>query len=75
MTQCERVLAYIEKHGSITSAEAFEQLGCARLASRINDIKRRGHEIVKVWVTAPNRYGETVRFARYSIKKVGELNG
>ena len=71
MTQCERVLAYIEKHGSITSAEAFEQLGCARLASRINDLRHMGHDIVTTKVRSENRYGEIVYYARYTINKAG----
>lgn len=42
MTQCEKVLAYIERHGSITSWQAFEDLGITRLSGRIHDLTQRG---------------------------------
>lgn len=42
-TQCERILEYITEFGSITTLEAFKDLGCTRLASRICDLKRKGY--------------------------------
>ena len=63
--QTKRVLAYIDKHGSITQDEAKEALGVARLASRIWDIRHSGIEIRKEMVTGKNRFGEPVAFARY----------
>lgn len=42
MTQKERVLDYIDRFGSITQKEAFEDLGCMRLAARIADIEADG---------------------------------
>lgn len=67
-TQCERVLAYIEDFGSITSLQAMQDLGCMRLASRINDLKRMGYPVRKRSAKAENRYGETVYFAEYYIE-------
>ena len=63
--QTQRVLAYIDKHGSITQDEAKEALGVARLASRIWDIRASGIEIQKELVTGKNRFGEPTRYARY----------
>ena len=63
--QKERILAYMERHGSITQKEASEHLGVARLASRVNDLRRAGHPIVSEVETGKNRYGETTRWARY----------
>ena len=40
VSQCERILDYIEKNGSITQIDALREFGCMRLASRISDIKR-----------------------------------
>lgn len=65
MTQNDRVLAYIDKFGSITQREALNVLGVARLASRVNDLRREGHPIVTEVVTGKNRYGEPTRWARY----------
>ena len=45
--QCDRVIEYIKSHGSITSLEAIEQIGVARLASRICDLKKAGWNIEK----------------------------
>lgn len=73
-TQCERVLDYINDFGSITSLQAMRDIGCMRLASRINDLKRMGYPVRKRSVKAVNRYGETVYFAEYYIE--GErING
>lgn len=44
MTQCEKVLDYMSRVGSITQYEAMQYFGCARLASRINDLRRMGHD-------------------------------
>lgn len=67
MTQNEMVLAYMKDNGSITPRQAVDELGCMRLGARIWDLKRRGVKINKVMVTSSNRFGNDVRFARYSI--------
>ena len=67
VTQCDLVLEFMAANGSITPVEALDELGCMRLASRISDLKRMGHSIRKEMVEKKNRFGETVRFARYSI--------
>lgn len=40
--QSARVLAYIVKHGGITSMDAFRDLGITRLSARIWDLRRAG---------------------------------
>lgn len=45
MTQNEMILAYLEKYGSITQAEAMASIGCYRLGARIWELKRRGVKI------------------------------
>ena len=42
MNQRERVLDYMERHGSITSLEAVNDLGVMELPRRICDLKERG---------------------------------
>lgn len=68
-TQCQRILKYIEDFGSITSLQAMQDLGCMRLASRINDLKKMGLPIKKRTASANNRYGEKVYFAEYYIEE------
>lgn len=68
MSQCERILKYMQDFGSITTLDAVKDLGCLRLASRIYDLKRQGHNIADKPETGKNRYGESVRYKRYYLK-------
>ena len=42
MTQCERILAYLDEHGSITRAEAMSECGIANFTARVSDLRRDG---------------------------------
>ena len=66
-TQAERVLAYIEKFGSITQYEALQDLGVMRLASRISDLRKLGYPIQGESVAVKNRFEETCYVKRYSL--------
>lgn len=66
MTQCERVSQYMDDFGSITTWEAYRDLGVTRLASRIHDLRCAGMLIKAENCTGKNRYGECVRYTRYS---------
>lgn len=66
MTQKERIVQYLDDFGSITTMEAFSDLGITRLASRIHELVRNGMPIKKEMVSSKNRYGEEVHFMRYS---------
>lgn len=67
MTQRERVLNYVREYGSITSLEAFRDIGCTRLSAVIFDLKAEGHQFEKEWETKKNRWGDNVSFARYKL--------
>lgn len=67
MTQCEMVLDYMQKFGSISTYEAFMDLGCTRLSSRINDLKNQGYFIKSGFEKRKNRFGKTVSYKRYTI--------
>lgn len=64
MTQCDRILRHLESGGSLTAA----QYGIYRLASRINDLKKRGIPIQKRTASSKNRYGEKVSYAEYYLE-------
>ena len=64
-TQCDKVLEYMERFGSITQLEALQDLGCMRLASRISDLRQQGIAIGRRMKTSKNRYGDDVHFAEY----------
>lgn len=69
MSQTEKVLDYMERHGSITQREAYEAFGCFRLGARIADLKDMGVVIERMIEEGVNRYGEKTRYARYWLKK------
>lgn len=68
-TQNQRILAYLDSHGSITQFEAMNELGVMRLASRMSDLKRQGYEIESKMDVVHNRYGEKCRVKRYNLKR------
>ena len=66
MTQNERIIKYMQDHGSITQMEATNSLRITRLASRIHDITRMGIEINKCTEYGENEYGK-FHYTRYSL--------
>lgn len=67
VTQCDKILAYIREHGSITPLDALREFGCMRLASRMSDLKGRGYAVKSTMETSKNQHGESVSYARYTI--------
>lgn len=67
--QCQRVLDYMRKHGSITQREASIYLSVERLPSRIHEIKKMGHPVRSERVTVLNQFGEKCRPARYWLEE------
>lgn len=63
--QVDRIFDYMAEHHGITAIEAQNELGVARLASRIADMKNIGIEIQSEMVSGENRYGQRVHFKRY----------
>lgn len=45
MSQTQRVLDYMRKHGSISQQEAINAFACYRLAAKIFDLRRDGYII------------------------------
>lgn len=67
MTQAERIMQYLNDFHSISSMEAFRDLGITRLAARIADLERDGVIFDRKKEAVTNRYGEKVYFTRYSV--------
>ena len=67
-TQAERVLEYIKRFGSITTLQAFRDLGVTRLSARIFELRNKGLNIDSTSVTSKNRYGESCTYAKYFLK-------
>lgn len=70
ISQCDKIVEYMQKHGSITQLDAYLDIGCWRLASRISDLKKRGYAIKREMIKVKNRYGESVPVAKYSLQDV-----
>lgn len=67
MTQNERILRHLEEVGVIDPMTALKEYGIMRLASRISDLRRHGHNISRRMVTGTNRYGEKTAYAEYRL--------
>ena len=69
ITQKDRVLSYIKEFGSISSLEAFKDLGNTRLSASIWLLRHEdGLEIESINETKKNRYGDKTTYARYYLK-------
>ena len=68
MNQREMILDYIKNFGSITSYEAYIDLGITQLATRIKELKEQGFHFNYEWITKKNRYGKNVNFKKYKLE-------
>lgn len=68
-TQCQRIIAYVKRFGSITTLEAFKDLGVVRLGARISEMRKNGVPILDKQERVKNRYGEDCYIKRYYIKE------
>ena len=57
MSQESQILQHMKAHGSITSLQALEYFKCMRLASRVYDLRSKGHKIqVQKWKTRSGKW-------------------
>ena len=74
ITQKDRILEYIRKFGSISSFEAYADLGITQLGARIDQLQKDGHVFRTEWEHKKNRYGEDVSFKRYYLADIVSEN-
>lgn len=68
ITQRDRVLQYIRDFGSITSWQAYEDLGVMQLGTRIWELKHIYNiKFKKERVYKTNRYGDQCHFDKYML--------
>lgn len=67
-TQVERIKRYMEKFGSITTFEAFTELGVMRLSARIREMRKSGLKIADKQECVKNRFGEKCYIKRYFLE-------
>ena len=53
-SQNKRIAEWLKAGNSITAMEALNMFNCFRLASRINDLRKRGMEIITEKILTPN---------------------
>ena len=68
-TQPARLLAELQKGGSIGPMTAWKQLGIYRAADAVLKLRRAGWNVVTRMTAVKNRYGETCHVASYSLQK------
>lgn len=64
----ERILKYMQDFGSITTFEAFTELGCTRLSEYIRQL-RQDYQVDDEWISTKNRYGESVKYKKYILRE------
>lgn len=69
MTQCEWILDYLKRFGSITSYEAYTDLGITQLGARIDNLQKEGYVFKKKTIVKKNKFGKTTRFKEYSLEE------
>lgn len=74
ITQKERIIEYIRKFGSITSKEAFNDLGITQLGARLDQLKKEGYLFKTKTESGKNRFGEAVSFKRYYLDDIESRN-
>ena len=72
--QAQRVLDYMDEFGSITSLDAFRDLGITRLSAVVFDLRQEGYNVQSETIGAKNRYGEIAHFSKYYIPKEEQVS-
>lgn len=70
ITQKQRVIDYINKFGSISSWEAYSDLGITQLGARIDGLKKDGYRFKTEWESGKNRFGDKTDYKRYYLENV-----
>lgn len=66
VTQRQRVLDYIRQFGSITSWDAYKDLGITQLGARIWELTHEyNYKFKKERVTTKNRFGDPTHYDKY----------
>lgn len=74
ITQKDRIINYIREFGSISSWEAYKDLGITQLGARIDQLKKEGYEFRTEWKSSTNRFGEKTEYKRYYLVDIMTKN-
>ena len=71
ISDCQKILRYLETHEWISNAVAVHQLGCYRFSGRIYDLKKAGNEFDDRMVYGTDEDGNPTHWKEFKlIKKV-----
>lgn len=65
ITQRQKIVVYMQENGSITSWEAYRELGITQFAARVKELKEEGYKFETKWEKEKNREGNKIKFKRY----------
>ena len=66
--QHDRIMDYIQRHGSITPQDAFP-IGITKLSTRVGEMIKDGARIKKTWVRYKDEDGYPVGYMKYSLEE------
>ena len=73
-TQREEILSYMLRFGSISTFDAYMELGVTQLGARIKELEKKGFVIGRNRKSVVSqRTGKTVRFVEYYIKEASAV--
>lgn len=72
MTQRERILRHLTDYGTLTRLEAFRDYGIVEAPARITELRQRGYDITTSYEYGKNRYGEPVKWAKWTLRRNNE---
>lgn len=70
ITQKDRIINYIREFGSITSLEAYKDLGVTQLGARLKELQEQGYTFTTKWESSQNRYGDKTDYKRYYLADI-----
>jgi len=70
LTQRQRVVEYVDRFGSITSLDAYNDLGITQLAARLFELRHLNYTYSTTREMVRNRFGDEISIVRYSDLKL-----
>jgi hypothetical protein len=75
MNKHKAVLQWLQTHASISSMEAIQSFGATRLSAIIFNLRKAGYDIETVTCEGTDRFGHSIRYARYYLRDSPEGSG
>lgn len=73
-SQCQRVLLWLRNQGNLTAQQGIHELDVPRLASRIRELRVRGHLIITRRIHETTAKGSTHLVGQYFLTPSKQLN-